>query len=90
MEDDGVRLRVLASGATELWAGGVRGGDRLSSLGEEALEMERPFHVAIDGAPTTLCGARAGVLVEYPIDFAAQQPRLRCPICDQKLGHPTR
>jgi hypothetical protein len=89
MVDDGVRLRVLASGATELWAGGVRRGDRLGSLGEEALEVERPFHVAIDGAATTLCGAGVGVLVEYPIDFAAQQPHLRCPICDEKLGHPT-
>jgi hypothetical protein len=89
MEENGVRLRVLASGATELWAGGVRQGDRLSGLGEEALEVERPLHVAIDGEATTLCGARVSLLVEYPIDFAAQQPHIRCPICDERLGHPT-
>jgi hypothetical protein len=89
MEENGVNLRVLASGATELWAGDVRQGNRLSSLGEDALEVERPLHVAIDDELTTLCGARASVLVEYPIDFAAQEPRFRCPICDEKLDHPT-
>jgi hypothetical protein len=83
-------LKVLASGATELWANGVRQGDRLDGLGEEALEAERPFHVAEGDDPTTLCGASARDMREYPIDFAAQEQRIRCPICDEKLGHPTR
>ena len=45
-------------------ADGVRQGDRLGSLGEDALEAERPFHVAIDGNDTTLCGAHIDDLVE--------------------------
>jgi hypothetical protein len=86
-EDTG--LRVLASGATELWAAGVRQGDRLGGLGDAALEAERPFHVAVDGSDTTLCGASVRDLVEYPIDFAAQEQRIRCPLCDERLGHPS-
>ena len=50
-------IRVLASGATELWADGVREGHKLDRLGDEALEAERPFHVALPGAQQTLCGA---------------------------------
>jgi hypothetical protein len=81
-------LRVLASGATELWADEVRPGDRLSALGSEALEAERPFHVATPGSDHTLCGTPVRVLREYPIDFAAQEQRIRCPLCDERLGHP--
>ncbi|HEX4687128.1 MAG TPA: hypothetical protein VH228_10110 [Nocardioides sp.] len=88
MVEDSGQLRVLASGATELWAGEVRQGDRLGGLGDDALEAERPFHVAVDGNDTTLCGASVRYLVEYPIDFAAQEQRIRCPICDERLGHP--
>jgi hypothetical protein len=87
MSDSGVR--VLASGATELWADGVRQGDKLDRLGEAALEAERPFHVAFPGADHTLCGALVEHLREYPIDFAAQEMRIRCPVCDERLGHPT-
>ena len=81
-------LRVLASGATELWAGGVRADDRLSALGSEALEAERPFHVAAPGSDHALCGTPVRDLREYPIDFAAQEQRIRCPLCDERLGHP--
>ena len=81
-------IRVLASGATELWAAGVRSGHRLDRLGDEALEAERPFHVAMPGAAHTLCGTAVEHLREYPIDFAAQEARIRCPLCDEKLGHP--
>lgn len=81
-------LRVLASGATELWADGMRR-DPFEGLGDAALEAERPFHVAMEGADSTLCGTRVEDLHEYPIDFAAQEQRIRCPVCDQKLGHPT-
>ena len=28
-------------------------------------------------------------LREYPVDFAAQELRIRCPVCDEKLGQPT-
>jgi hypothetical protein len=88
MDDNG--LRVLASGATELWTNGVRQGDRLGGLGDAALEAERPFHVAIDGDDATLCGEPVRDLREYPIDFAAQEQRIRCPLCDEALNHPTR
>ena len=81
-------LRVLASGATELWADGVRAGNRLGALGNEALEAERPFHVATPGNQRTLCDTPVRDLREYPIDFAAQEQRIRCPLCDERLGHP--
>ncbi len=81
-------LRVLASGATELWADGVRAGNRLGALGNEALEAERPFHVATPGNQRTLCDTPVRGLREYPIDFAAQEQRIRCPLCDERLGHP--
>jgi hypothetical protein len=83
-------LRVFASGANQLWADGVRPGHRLGSLGEEkALETERPLHVAVDDSDTTLCGTPVHDLREYPVDFAAQELRIRCPVCDEKLGQPT-
>lgn len=81
-------IRVLASGATELWADGVQSGHKLGRLGDEALEAERPFHVALPGATRTLCGTDVEHLREYPIDFAAQETRIRCPLCDERLGHP--
>jgi hypothetical protein len=81
-------IRVLASGATELWADGVPPRHKLNRLGDEALEAERPFHVALLGATRTLCGTDVEHLREYPIDFAAQEPRIRCPLCDERLGHP--
>jgi hypothetical protein len=81
-------LRVLASGATELWADGVRRGHRLDGLGDAALEAERPFHVAVQGSDHTLCGTPVRDLREYPIDFASQEQRIRCPICDERLDHP--
>lgn len=87
---DETRQRVFASGATELWADGVRQGDRLAGLGDDALELERPFHVALDGSEHTVCGASIAHLREYPIDFAAQESHIRCPVCDEKLGHPRR
>ena len=81
-------LLVLASGATELWADEVRPGNRLSALGSAALEAERPFHVASPGSDRTLCGTPVRGLRDYPIDFAAQEQRIRCPLCDERLGHP--
>lgn len=81
-------LRVLASGVTELWADGVRPGHRLDSLGQRALEAERPLHVAVAGEDRTLCGLAVDHLREYPVDFAAQEQRIRCPTCDDQLGHP--
>ena len=83
-----LELRVLASGVTELWADGVRPGHRLDALGERALEAERPLHVAAAGDDTTLCGLAVDHLREYPVDFAAQEQRIRCPTCDDRLGHP--
>jgi hypothetical protein len=85
MDDREGRLRVLASGATELWADGVRRGDRLAALGEAALQVERPLHLAADGAGQTLCGVPVDDLREYPVDFSAQELRVRCPGCDQIL-----
>jgi len=83
MTDERPPLRVLVSGATELWADGVRQGHRLDSLGSAALERERPFHVARHGSDLTLCGASVDDLREYPIDFLALEPRLRCPACHE-------
>jgi hypothetical protein len=83
MNDVEGRLRVLASGVTELWADGVRQGDRLTGLGETALEVERPLHLAADGADQTLCGVPVDHLREYPVDFSDQEPSVRCPGCDQ-------
>jgi hypothetical protein len=88
MDERDSELRVLASGATELWADGVRQGDRLSGLGQDALELERPLHLAEPGAARTLCGRTVTTLREYPVRFAEQEPRLRCPRCDEVAGHP--
>jgi hypothetical protein len=79
--DMGRRMRVLASGATELWAADVRRGHRLDALGEAALEVERPFHVALDAAELTLCGDSTRELREYSVDFQALEPHIRCPLC---------
>jgi hypothetical protein len=81
----GQDFRVFASGAVELWADGVRAGDRRGSLGDTALETERPLHVALDDADVTLCGVPVRDLREYPVDFAAQEQRIRCPRCDDEL-----
>jgi hypothetical protein len=83
-------FRVFSSGATELYADGVRTGHKLESLGEAALEVERPLHIAVDGAELTLCGMSVQDLHEYPVDFTAQEHRIRCPRCDdalESLGH---
>jgi len=90
MSQDDNRLRVLASGATELWAATARQGDRLGALGEAALEVERPLHVAHEGADQTVCGESVRDMREYQVDFAAQEQRIRCPACDRQLGHPVR
>jgi hypothetical protein len=79
---------VLASGATELWAADVRAGHRLDGLGDAAMDVERPLHVARDGEPRTLCGLEVKGFREYPIDFSVQEQRIRCPTCDESLGHP--
>lgn len=83
-------MRVLASGATELWADNVRPGSRLPALGSEALEIERPFHLARPDVDRTLCGDAVIGLREYPVDFEALEPHLRCPLCDERRGasHP--
>jgi len=83
MSDEQIPLRVLASGATELWADGVRPGHRLDGLGQAALTSERPFHVALLGSDHTLCGASVDDLREYPIDFRALETRMKCPACDE-------
>lgn len=83
-------LRVFASGVTELWADSVRPGSRFEALGEAALEVERPLHVAREGDERTLCGTPVGDLREYDVDFAAQEQRIRCPACDDALGNPSR
>ena len=82
------RFRVLASGATELWTATARQGNRLSALGDAALEAERPLHVAVEGKDHTVCGESTRYMREYPVEFAAQEQRIRCPACDQHLGHP--
>jgi hypothetical protein len=79
-------LRVFASGAMELWADGVRTGHRLGSLGDAALEAEQPLHVAVGDAEATLCGKPVHDLREYPVDFTAQEQRIRCPRCDAELA----
>jgi hypothetical protein len=88
MTPNELRFRVLASGATQLWAPDVRPGDRRVGLGEEALEFERPLHVAGEGADQTVCGESVRHMREYAVEFAAQETRIRCPVCDQRLGHP--
>jgi hypothetical protein len=82
-QGSGGHVRVLASGVTELWADGVRPGHRLESLGDEALEAERPLHVALEDADRTLCDESARDLREYPVDFEALDQHLRCPACDR-------
>jgi hypothetical protein len=85
---DRAELRVLASGATELWAAEVRQGNRLGGLGDAALEAERPLHVAVADSDRTLCGELVHHMREYLVEFAAQDTWIRCPACDQELGHP--
>ena len=80
-DEGGGRPRVLASGATELWADGVRPGDRLAGLGEAAMHIERPLHLAAPSSDRTWCGLPVTDLREYPVDFAAQADALRCPTC---------
>jgi hypothetical protein len=52
------------------------------------MDVERPLHVARDGEPRTLCGLEVKGFREYPIDFSVQEQRIRCPTCDESLGHP--
>jgi hypothetical protein len=75
--------RVLASGAYELWAGSVRPRHRLDALGNAALHLERPLHLAARGAKRTLCGMPTVDLREYPVVFSDQDVSLRCPMCDE-------
>ena len=79
-------LRVYSSGAMELWADGVRTGHKLGSLGDAALEAEQPLHVAAEGEQVTLCGKSTHDLHEYPVDFTATEPRIRCLRCDDELA----
>jgi len=79
-------IRVLASGATELWASDVRRGHRLDALGEAALEVERPLHVALDAADLTLCGDSIRELREYPVDFQTLKPHIKCPLCSERFA----
>jgi len=84
------RVRVLASGATELWAANVRPGHRLDSLGQAALEMERPLHIALMNAELTLCGTSTRDLREYPVDFTGLARHIKCPLCDARYEqHPS-
>jgi hypothetical protein len=85
MEQSG-EYRVFASGAYELWAGSVRPRHRLDGLGDEALHLERPLHLAPEGATRTVCGMPVTELREYPVDFADQDMSLRCPMCDDVAG----
>jgi hypothetical protein len=80
---------VFASGATELWTGQVRAGHRIDGLGDAAMDVERPLHLARDGESHTLCGLAVDGFREYPVDFSAQEQRIRCPTCDESLGQPT-
>jgi hypothetical protein len=85
LRGQGRRVRGLASGATELWADGVRPGHRLDALGEKALEAERPLHIALDDSDRTLCLELVRDLRESPVDFEALDQHLRCPACDRQL-----
>ena len=87
-ETDSNQLRVLASGATQLWSGDVRSGDRREGLGESALELERPLHAARGNADHAVCGEPTWHMREYAVSFAELELRLRCPACDRLLGHP--
>jgi hypothetical protein len=77
--------RVLGSGATQLWADGVRPGNRNVGLGDAALKQERPLHVAEPEAEQTLCGMQVQGLREYAVDFGALEQLLRCPGCEAGL-----
>ena len=81
-------FRVLGSGATALWADGVRPGSRDVGLGEAALEAERPLHLAEAEAERTICGMPVEHLREYAVDFGDLRQHLRCPGCDAELGRP--
>jgi hypothetical protein len=75
--------RVFASGAYELWAGSVRPRHRLDALGNAALHLERPLHLAAVGAKRTMCGMPVVDLREYPVVFSDQDVSLRCPLCEE-------
>jgi hypothetical protein len=78
--------RVFASGASELWAGSVRPRHRLDGLGDAALHLERPLHLAPASAKRTICGMPVADMREYPVDFADQDVSLRCPMCNDIAG----
>jgi hypothetical protein len=78
--------RVFASGAYELSAGNVRPGHRLDELGDAALYLERPLHLAVVDAKRTLCGMPVADLREYPVVFSEQDVSLRCPMCEELTG----
>jgi hypothetical protein len=80
--------RVLASGATQLWADGVRQGDRRPGLGDGALETGRPLHLASAASDLTLCGLSCADMIEYRVEFSAQEPRIQCPACAAASGRP--
>jgi hypothetical protein len=81
-------VRLLASGATELSAANVRPGDRLAGLGDAALKVERPLHVAQRGADLTLCGSSTRDLREYAVDFTAIEEHIKCPLCAERSASP--
>jgi hypothetical protein len=45
--------------------------------------LERPLHIATDGANHTVCGMPAAQLREYPLMFSPQDVSPRCPMCDE-------
>ena len=46
--------------------------------------------MAVEDSDATLCDMPVRGLREYPLVFGAQEQRIRCPVCDERLGHPTR
>jgi hypothetical protein len=84
--DASIGYRVLASGAYELSAGDVRPRHRMDALGDAALDLEKPLHLAAAAAKRTLCGMPVADLREYPVVFSDQDVSLRCPMCDQATG----
>jgi hypothetical protein len=82
--------RVLATECWPLahtsWAGSVRPRHRLDALGNAALGLERPLHLAAPSASRALCRMPVVNLRECPMVFSEQDVNLRCPMCDEAIG----
>lgn len=50
-------------------------------LSDESLETGRPLHLASAASDQTLSGLSSADMIEYPVEFSAQEQRIQCSAC---------